>query len=97
VAPATPLALILPVPPTATMFRVPPPLLVLPMSIRAGLAELPKLRLPMLTAMGNAIFTAPAGPGWIVALSSVNCGKGFEPPVQLAASVQLNEIGRAHV
>src|SRR5207248_6590442 len=54
VAPATPLAVIVPVPPPAAMLRVPPPLLVLPMSIRAGLAELPKFRLPMLTAMGNA-------------------------------------------
>src|SRR2546423_784240 len=59
-APLTPPAVIVPVPPPATMFSVPPPLLLLPMSINAGFAELPKFRLPMLTAMGSAMLTGPA-------------------------------------
>ena len=62
-APATP-PLVMVAPPIETAkIRLPPPLLVLPTSINCGLAEFPKVRLPMLTAIGKAMVTLLAGPG----------------------------------
>src|SRR4051794_29422012 len=87
VAPATPPLTIVPTPSTT---RVDAPELLLPMSVVSGLAVLPNVRLPMLTAKDRFTFRALVGPLRMNAPSFASCGYPRDvPPVQLAASVQL--------